>query len=603
MDKPLRVLIAEDTAEDLALLLFELRRNGYLPSWEQVETPDALSAALDQQAWDVLLLDASFSPVSALVASALLQERGLDLPILLIADTTNEAVAAATRQVGASNYVMKDHLERLGPTIEHELCEAGLRAERRLGEAALQTAKEKLVGWGNKFEQLTHEIVLLGDMSRQLKTCVTLEEAYTTISDFAQLIFPDEAGALYMLSPSQNLVEAVAVWGEASARGKASARQSEPVFAPDDCWALRSGQMHLVEEVRTGMLCRHVRLIEPGASASYLCVPLMEQGSPLGVLHLWQNNPVPGSAAENGSSRPEAVPERLMDGKQNLALTAAEHITLALANLKLREAIRNQAIRDPLTGLFNRRYLEETLERELRRADRGHHSLGVIMLDLDHFKRFNQTFGHEAGDKFMQAVGHFLQTHTRGEDVACRYREDEFALVLPEASLEAARERAQQIRDAIQRLNIQHSGQSLSPVGLSLGVASFPENGSTGEDILQAASDYVVRPVEAPARLSVGSLCLNAQTFQVSLPDKTARLTPVEFELLYFLMSHPGQVFTAEQLLREVWQYPPATGSPELVRVHIKNLRSKIEPDPKHPSYLRTIGRFGYTIRAEENSS
>lgn len=603
MDKPLRVLIAEDTAEDLALLLFELRRNGYLPSWEQVETPDTLSAALDQQAWDVLLLDASFSPVSALVASALLQERSLDLPILLIADTTNEAVAAAARQVGASNYVVKDHLERLGPTIEHELCEAGLRAERRLGEAALQTAKEKLVGWGNKFEQLTHEIALLGDMSRQLKTCVTLEEAYTTISDFAQLIFPDEAGALYMLSPSQNLVEAVAVWGEASAWGKASAGQSEPVFAPDDCWALRSGQMHLVEEVRTGMLCRHVRLTEPGASASYLCVPLIEQGSPLGVLHLWQSNPAPGSAAENGSGRPEAAPERLMDGKQNLALTAAEHITLALANLKLREAIRNQAIRDPLTGLFNRRYLEETLERELRRADRSHHSLGVIMLDLDHFKRFNQTFGHEAGDKFMQAVGHFLQTHIRGEDVACRYREDEFALVLPEASLEAARERAQQIRDAIQRLNIQHSGQSLSPVGLSLGVASFPENGLTGEDILQAASNYLVRPVEAPARLNVGALCLNAQTFQVSGPDKTARLTPVEFELLYFLMSHPGQVFTAEQLLREVWQYPPATGSPELVRVHIKNLRSKIEPDPKHPSYLRTIGRFGYTIRVEENSS
>jgi diguanylate cyclase (GGDEF)-like protein len=596
MDKPLRVLIAEDTAEDLALLLFELRRSGYLPTWEQVGTPDALSAALDQQAWDVMLLDASFSPVSALIASAILQERSLDLPILLIADTTNEAVAAAARQVGAANYVVKDHLERLGPTIEHELCEAGLRAERRVGEAALQTAKEKLVGWGNKFEQLTREIALLGDMSRQLKTCLTPEEAYTTISDFAQLIFPGGVGALYMLSPSQNLVEAVATWGEAASR------QSEPVFAPDDCWALRSGQMHLVEEMRTGMLCRHVRSTGAGESASYLCVPLMEQGSSLGVLYLWQSHPLPESASENGSSQPEAAQERLTEGKQYLALTAAEHITLALANLKLREAVRNQAIRDPLTGLFNRRYLEETLERELRRADRGHHSLGVIMLDLDHFKRFNQTFGHEAGDKFMQAVGHFLQTHIRGEDVACRYREDEFALVLPEASLEAARERAKQIRDAIQRLNVQHSGQSLSPVGLSLGVASFPENGSTGEDILQAASNYLVRPVEAPSRLNVGSLSLNALTFEVSLPDKTVRLTPVEFELLYFLMSHPGQVFTAEQLLREVWQYPPATGSPELVRVHIKNLRGKIEPDPKHPCYLRTIGRFGYTIRAEEDS-
>src|SRR5689334_22793694 len=117
MDKPLRVLIAEDTAEDIGLLLSELQRSGYAPSYDQVTTPDALNAALDQQAWDLLLLDASFSPLSALVASALLQERGLDLPILLIAATTDEAVAAAARQVGASDYVVKDHLERLAPTI------------------------------------------------------------------------------------------------------------------------------------------------------------------------------------------------------------------------------------------------------------------------------------------------------------------------------------------------------------------------------------------------------------------------------------------------------------------------------------------------------
>src|SRR5204863_7929098 len=108
----------------------------------------------------------------------------------------------------------------------------------------------------------------------------------------------------------------------------ASAGQSEPVFAPDDCWALRSGQMHLVEDVRTGMLCRHVRSTASNAPASYLCVPLMEQGSSLGVLYLWQSHLSPEAAADNGSSWPGAVVERLTDGKQYLALTAAEHITL-----------------------------------------------------------------------------------------------------------------------------------------------------------------------------------------------------------------------------------------------------------------------------------
>jgi DNA-binding response OmpR family regulator len=108
------------------------------------------------------------------------------------------------------------------------------------------------------------------------------------------------------------------------------------------------------------------------------------------------------------------------------------------------------------------------------------------------------------------------------------------------------------------------------------------------------------KPIETPPRLMVGPLSLNCHTFELTVGDKTVLLTPVEFELLYFLMSHAGKIFSAEQLLRQVWQYPPGTGSPELVRAHIRNLRIKIEPDPKSPVYLKTVGRFGYAIRAEE---
>ncbi len=108
------------------------------------------------------------------------------------------------------------------------------------------------------------------------------------------------------------------------------------------------------------------------------------------------------------------------------------------------------------------------------------------------------------------------------------------------------------------------------------------------------------KPLEAPPRLIVGALSLNCHNFELTVGDKTVLLTPVEFELLYFLMSHAGRVFSSKQLLREVWQYPPGTGSPELVRAHIRNLRTKIEPDPKSPVYLKTVGRFGYAIHGGE---
>jgi len=105
------------------------------------------------------------------------------------------------------------------------------------------------------------------------------------------------------------------------------------------------------------------------------------------------------------------------------------------------------------------------------------------------------------------------------------------------------------------------------------------------------------KPSETPSELAVGSLALNCRTFELTVRGKKVLLTPVEFELVFHMMLRAGQVLSAEQLLREVWQYPPSTGSPELVRAHVKNLRNKIEPNPKEPVYVVTVGRFGYTIR------
>ena len=163
------------------------------------------------------------------------------------------------------------------------------------------------------------------------------------------------------------------------------------------------------------------------------------------------------------------------------------------ALLKSQALLREQSVRDHLTGLFNRRYMEETLERELLRAARKQLSLGIIMLDVDDFKLFNDTWSHAAGDEVLRELGSLLLRQVRGEDIACRYGGDEFILILPDASREVTRERAELICENAKQFRLQFEGQSLAAVTLSLGVAVFPEHGSTSTAILRAVDAALYR--------------------------------------------------------------------------------------------------------------
>jgi diguanylate cyclase (GGDEF)-like protein len=170
-----------------------------------------------------------------------------------------------------------------------------------------------------------------------------------------------------------------------------------------------------------------------------------------------------------------------------LAESLARQTSLALANLRLRETLFHQAVRDPLTNLFNRRYLEETLVRELARSRRQGIALGVIMIDLDNFKGFNDAFGHAVGDALLSSLARLLERHIRREDIACRFGGEEFTIILPGASLEVARQRAEQLREAISGLHVEDLNQSPVAVTASLGVAAFPDHGETDSEVLWAA--------------------------------------------------------------------------------------------------------------------
>lgn len=349
--------------------------------------------------------------------------------------------------------------------------------ERKRMEAELQESNKKLTVWVNQLEQSSREIEQLSQMGDRLQSCRNADEAYQVISHSGRSLFPAESGALFVLNNSRNLIEMAAAWGES--------RPRERTFSPDDCWGLRRGRPYVVEEAESDVLCAHLGKDIP---AGYLCIPMMAQGETIGVLHLRSDRPVVGEAG-----RGEDGGRHFTVSKQQLAGTVAEHIALSLASLQLRETLRSQAIRDPLTGLFNRRYMEETIERELHRAERNGTPLGVIMFDIDHFKQFNDNFGHGAGDAILRELGTFIEGKMRREDIACRYGGDEFILVLPECSIETTYKRAEQFRLEFKDQNVTFHRQSLPMVSLSMGVAASSPHGTNAEVLLRRADQALYR--------------------------------------------------------------------------------------------------------------
>jgi len=331
-------------------------------------------------------------------------------------------------------------------------------------EESLRETNEQLQLRLNELAQRNQEISLLSKMGNLLQTCLTVEEAYTVIVRFMGQLFPNTIGMLAMFEGSSVILENVATWGQVSTNTE------KVIFAPTDCWALRQKRPYYMLNKQTYPLCNH---LFSAIAPLYMCVPMIAQGELLGLLHIAQ---------------PKLLElNHLNEAQQRLAETVSEQIALALANIKLRQTFQNQSIRDALTGLYNRRYLEDTLERELYRADRNQQTVGILMVDIDHFKQFNDTYGHEAGDIVLQSLGDFLNEHIRKGDIACRYGGEEFTLILPGAPLEVVKKRAEVIRNNVKKLTVKHDNQNLGLITLSIGVASFPQHGQQFKEVLRAA--------------------------------------------------------------------------------------------------------------------
>jgi diguanylate cyclase (GGDEF)-like protein/PAS domain S-box-containing protein len=342
---------------------------------------------------------------------------------------------------------------------------------RKRAEALVQAANKELLALVDELQWRDREMEVLNRINDLLQSCMTQAEAYRVISLTAGDLFPGHSGCLAILPAADQPLEVVARWG--------SEVSMESTFSLEDCWALRRGQLHHVVDLRAGLLCHHFIHPLPGG---YLCLPLTVQGETLGVLSLIEN------ASRKG---------RYPIGLQQLVVTVGETIKLSLSNLKLRDELRQQAIHDPLTDLFNRRYLEETLPRDLYQAQRRNAPLSIVMLDLDGFKQCNDTFGHGRGDALLREFGRALREHLCKSDISCRYGGDEFLLVLPDSSLANTQERLEEIRTFLKGIQIRHGEQVLGMVTLSAGIAQSPEHGTTIAELLRAADEALYAAKQA----------------------------------------------------------------------------------------------------------
>ncbi|HVO38040.1 MAG TPA: diguanylate cyclase [Spirochaetia bacterium] len=330
-------------------------------------------------------------------------------------------------------------------------------------EKALAQSQSTLAGQVERLRLRNREVQLLNEVGDQLQACISTDEAYPIIRQHLPMLLAGASGALYIHDPDKNLFSSMAEWGDDP--------PATGAFVAEDCWALRRGKIYAVSEASAALPCRHSSADLRDGS---LCVPIAASGRTIGLFH------AVGCAEE---AHPFAV-------------SVAEHIGLALSNLMLRSDLRQLSIRDPLTGLFNRRYMEEALEIEIRRAERKEHSIGIIMLDIDHFKSFNDRFGHAAGDELLQALGALIRTSMRASDIACRYGGEEFVLILPEASEAAARQRAEELRQRTHRMEVKHLDTVLGPVSISLGVGLYPDHGRSRDLLLGAADSALYQAKE-----------------------------------------------------------------------------------------------------------
>ena len=307
-------------------------------------------------------------------------------------------------------------------------------------------------------QETKSQTVVLFNMADMLQSADGYDDATAVLKAASLRLLPDFGGALYIFNNSRDRLDLAGSWNLPE-----DYRPAE-TLAPSNCWTLKRGKPHINYPLEETLCCVH-----HAGEAAALELPMMARGSVYGLL-------VFAVADETGAR------ERLT-ANAGVGQALADAMSLALSNISLREKLRTQSLRDPLTGLYNRRYLEDALERYVSLAERNGAATTVLMMDLDNFKRLNDTHGHAKGDAVLRDVAAQLIGGLRPSDVVCRYGGEELMVILPDCGMDDAKLKAEALRLRVAGLTEVHE----LPISVSIGVASIPETSTSVVDLVAMA--------------------------------------------------------------------------------------------------------------------
>ncbi|WP_282151895.1 sensor domain-containing diguanylate cyclase [Ruegeria atlantica] len=337
---------------------------------------------------------------------------------------------------------------------------ASYRANRlRLRALQKQSAKERDLMEDQL--RLAREVRLLGELNEWLQSSRSLDELFDMVSRFMTHILPEAEGSVYVYSNSRDVLDGCASWNGGTHKAH---------IHPEGCWGLRRGRTYEYGASEIDFVCEHA---EPHDGRPYFCFPILAHGETVGLLHL---------RALEGT-------DEVFHTSKKLAQLSAEQISMAIANVRMRDQLHDQSVRDPLTGLFNRRHMLETLRKSINRSQQSGAPLSLIAVDVDHFKKFNDTHGHDAGDMVLRAVGAALEQGCDRDEVACRIGGEEFMLILPDNTSDDAITRAEQLRQAVEAVSVRYGEKSLPRITISVGVSHYPAHSTMPQDLMRAADD------------------------------------------------------------------------------------------------------------------
>jgi diguanylate cyclase (GGDEF)-like protein len=306
----------------------------------------------------------------------------------------------------------------------------------------------------------------MAELGEWLQSCKSLDELYVVIRRFMRVLFPDTDGTLFIYSNSRDVLDSACTWG-------ASVEPNLHIH-PDECWALRRGRILRFGAGLVDVPCGHVHDLGPNVSRPYVCVPIVAHGDTVGLLHI-RMSVDHDFQDEDGATG------------QALLIQCAEQISLAIANVRLRDELQDQSSKDPLTGLYNRRHFMNQFRRRLGPISSSDNPVALICLDADNFKALNDVSGHDAGDLVLCELSDMLRKNVPDKATVARFGGEEFSILMPDTSLEAAVTVAESLREKAAQLRTQYAGKPLRQVTISLGVAVNYLHGQKPADLLRAA--------------------------------------------------------------------------------------------------------------------